>query len=139
MNIHNDIRKEVLSLLENNLEGISRYSNGVPRIADLDADLPLVAVFIDDANADQSVIGYQEWHAGLNIVSYLPFEVGEAGLDALSEKIYNLILKHAFENLSIKFARSYDYDFDTTSNVWISSAIAFDITYKFEQINNFEE
>lgn len=138
MNIHNEIRKEVIDFLTNNISEVEYFHNGIPKITDLDNELPLISVFINNAQADQNVIGYQEWEADLNIVTYAPFFQGEEFLDEISEKIYNAILPHQFNNISVKYVQGYDYEFDDQSSAWVSSLISYRINYKFEQINNFK-
>ncbi|WP_146256865.1 phage tail terminator protein [Avibacterium endocarditidis] len=48
MNIHSEIRKQVLANLQGKIEGIERFINGRPVFADVEKELPAIAVFIDE-------------------------------------------------------------------------------------------
>ncbi|SUB33572.1 Uncharacterised protein [[Pasteurella] mairii] len=60
-----------MAFLYKNLEEIHFFHNGLPKITSLEDELPLISVFINNAEADQYVIGYQEWHTDLNILTYI--------------------------------------------------------------------
>lgn len=137
MKIHNQIRKEVIDFLTEHLQEIYYFHNGLPKIIDTDNELPLVAVYLNDASGEPATIGHSEWTADLIILTYLPFYQGEEKLDEINEKINDAILFKDFKNFSLTadFNQSYDYEYDTENNVWVSSALTFRIQYKFQQLN----
>ncbi|MCT8556552.1 phage minor tail U family protein [Glaesserella parasuis] len=137
MKIHNQIRKEVIDFLTEHLQEIYYFHNGLPKIIDTDNGLPLVAVYLNNASGEPVTIGHSEWTADLIILTYLPFYQGEEKLDEINEKINDAILFKDFENFSLTadFNQSYDYEYDTENNVWVSSALTFRIQYKFQQLN----
>ena len=122
MKIHNQIRKEVINFLTEHLQEIYYFHNGLPKIIDTDNELPLVAVYLNDASAEPVTIGHSEWAADLIILTYLPFYQGEEKLDEINEKINDAILFKDFKNFSLTadFNQSYDYEYDTENNVWIN-------------------
>ncbi|QIM64287.1 phage tail terminator protein [Frederiksenia canicola] len=141
MNIHNRIRQEVVELLANAIEDVGYFHNGLPKIDDVENGLPLIAVYLNSAEADPIAIGSIEWQANLSILTYIPFNEGEARLDEISEKINNIILGHSFKHFSIRsdFHQAYEYEYDTENNVWVGSAIDYRIRYELTNMYNFKE
>lgn len=140
MIIHNKIRHEVINFLAERLNEVDYFHNGLPKIIAGMDELPMVAVYLNNAEGQPVTIGNIEWEADLMILTYLPFKEGEAVLDEINEKINNAMLFHTFEHFSLTadFQQSYDYEHDTELNAWVSSALSFRIHYQFQQINNFE-
>ena len=141
MIIHNKIRNEIVQLLANKIEDIGYFHNGLPKIDDVENGLPLIAVYLNSAEADPITIGHIEWQANVSILVYLPFGEGEQRLDEISEKINKAMLSSTFEHFSIRsdFHQSYDYEYDTENNVWVSSAIDYRIRYEVTNLYNFQE
>lgn len=139
MLIHNSIRNEVIAFLTNHLSEVNHFYNGLPKIESVENGLPLIAVYLNNANADPVTIGHIEWEADLLILTYIPFYQGEELLDEISEKINNAMLSNTFNHFSIRndFQQSYDYEYDTENNVWVSSAISYRIKYQFTELCNF--
>lgn len=74
MRFHNAIRKEVLDYLAEKMLNIKNFYNGIPNILDIKNELPLVCVHLDDAQAEQHVLGGQQWEADLQIFIVVPLE-----------------------------------------------------------------
>ncbi|MCK3656562.1 hypothetical protein A4G19_12670 [Pasteurellaceae bacterium Macca] len=49
MLIHNSIRNEVIERLAENMPDVKHYHNGLPRIYQGDSVLPMIAVYLNDA------------------------------------------------------------------------------------------
>lgn len=97
-------------------------------------------IYLNDAEGQPVTIGNIEWEADLVILTYLPFHQGEAVLDELNEKINQAILFHDFDNFSLTadFNQSYDYEYDTENNAWVSSALTYRVRYQFQILNHKE-
>lgn len=140
MLIHNQIRQEVINFLSGEIEEVTYFHNGLPKILNLDDELPMIAVYLNGAEGQPVTIGNIEWEADLVILTYLPFHQGEAVLDELNEKINQAILFHDFDNFSLTadFNQSYDYEYDTENNAWVSSALTYRVRYQFQTLNHKE-
>lgn len=136
MRIHNQIRKEVLDYLVANMKGIKSFYNGIPKITNVKAELPLICVTLENAQAEQHVVGGQEWEADLNIMILAPFGGSEPVLDELAEEVYQLLKIQSFKSISMKYAQGYDYEYDDERE-WVNGVISFHIHYNFEWINGF--
>ncbi|MCK3656092.1 hypothetical protein A4G19_10115 [Pasteurellaceae bacterium Macca] len=79
MLIHNSIRNEVIERLAENMPDVKHYHNGLPRIYQGDSVLPMIAVYLNDAEGRPVRFGDGgiDWFAELNILTCF-FREGEA-------------------------------------------------------------
>lgn len=139
MIVHNKIRQEVIDFLAEKIQEVTYFHNGLPKILNLDDELPMIAVYLNNAEGNPVTIGHIEWEAELMVLTYLPFNQGEAVLDEINEKINHAILSHDFSNFSLTadFNQTYDYEYDTENNAWVSAALSYRIQYQYQPMNPF--
>lgn len=128
-----------MKLLADTIQNVGYFHNGLPKIDDVENGLPLISVYLNNAAAEPVTIGHIEWEADLLILTYIPFHQGEEVLDEISEQINKTMLSNSFQHFSIRhnFQQSYDYEYDTENNVWVSAAISYRINYQFTELYHF--
>lgn len=133
MKIHNEIRKEVISVLSDNLPGFN-YHNGIPKITNTEEELPLVSVMLNNIEAEPVTIGHIEYGGVLSLVIFIPFFEGEENLDEIAEQISETLKHYPFENFEFEdgYNQRYEYEFDQENRAWISAMIDYKIRYGFE-------
>ena len=135
MRFHNAIRKEVLDYLAEKMPNIKNFYNGIPNILDIKNELPLVCVHLDDAQAEQHVLGGQQWEADLQIFIVVPFGESEPRLDEFASEIHEAMRFKDFQTIEQKYEQSYSYDYDEDKE-WVSAVLSFKIIYNSEWINS---
>lgn len=133
MKIHNEIRKEVISVLSGNLPRFN-YHNGIPKITNTDEELPLISVMLNSIEAEPVAIGHIEYSGVLSLVIFIPFFEGEEKLDEIAEEISETLKHYPFENFEFEdgYNQRYEYEFDQENRAWISAMIDYKIRYGFE-------
>ncbi|QGM80720.1 phage tail terminator protein [Otariodibacter oris] len=124
-----NIRKEVISLLRENINGSFRFYSGRPIFRDVNAELPTIAVYIDEAEYSESTICLNECDASLCIGIYLPMTSSEENLDLVAENIAAIFRKVNLSSVDDCQIRRYAYEYDPEENKWINSTLYFDINY----------
>lgn len=130
MLIHEDIRKEVISLIQENLPDIQIY-NGRTYFTDVETQLPAITVSMDNAECKCIALGgWMEWEADLYVSLFIPMRAREVTVDALAENIAALIFTHTYQHISrIKPEYEYQYDYDDNEFIWTSATLTFHIEY----------
>ncbi|NBB67554.1 phage tail terminator protein [Mannheimia haemolytica] len=134
MKIHNEIRKEVISVLSGKYSGFNYY-NGIPKIKSTDEELPLISVMLNNIEADPVTIGHIEYNGVLSLVIFIPFFDGEEYLDEIAEQISNTLKHYSFKNFEFEdgYNQRYEYEFDQENRAWVSAMIDYKIRYGFER------
>ncbi|WP_165772795.1 phage tail terminator protein [Caviibacterium pharyngocola] len=130
MLIHNEVRKEILSLLSRNVEGVEHFFNGRAFFSNIAEQVPAIVVFLDDLNCDAVALGTTEWTGDLNIGIYLPIYEGEEKLDQIAEQIDSLIKFTGYQHIRLVTPnRQYNYEYDSEGAIWVASMLTYSICY----------
>jgi len=134
MLIHNEIRKEVITLLRDNFPDIPYFYNGRANFINVEDSLPAVSVALDNAECQCVALGgIMEWEADLIISFFIPLKEKEEKLDTLSENITKLIFKNSYRNIGrVKPEFQYQYDYDEQQFIWTAATLTFHIEYARE-------
>ncbi|HDR0748067.1 TPA: phage tail protein [Pasteurella multocida] len=134
MLIHNQIRKEVIALIEERLPEVKGLHNGRVFFTDPKMQLPALSVYIEGAECEPVSIGHTHWESRLVIAIYIPFYSSEEKLDLLIEKIHNIISKHTYKNIDqVSPGYSFEYEYDFDNHVWLSGTLTYSIKYDFKE------
>lgn len=130
MNIHSEIRKQVLSNLQGKIQGIERFINGRPVFADVEKELPAIAVFIDEVILEEATMCGNQGDGILTVGIYLPFYMTEEALDAVAELVSNMLADAEFPALDTFRLAKFSYSYDEAQAAWISANLHYEIQYQ---------
>lgn len=112
------IRNDIFNKMNGAIDGVQTYHNGRPLVLD-DTQLPVLAVYLDDLQTGDDNLGGSYWNAKLNITAYVPGNIGDSGLDDLSEQIIsymdNIETDSHLEELQLD---NLTYQHDENGFVW---------------------
>ncbi|MGR6981275.1 phage tail terminator protein [Testudinibacter sp. P27/CKL/0425] len=137
MNIHKIVRKEIVELLSNNVEGVKHFYNGNAFFSDIQDQLPAVSVSIPQSVCEGVGFSATEWSGTLEITIFMPLFEDEDRLDDLAEQI-NKLIRVGYGYKSIRQFRpgvEYGYTFDTEQHLWKSATLSYSIDYGQEIFN----
>ncbi|MCK3656787.1 phage tail protein [Pasteurellaceae bacterium Macca] len=125
----NAIREEVISVLNNRLEGIKYIHNGRATFTDTSEQLPAIAVYIDDAEFSPETVCHSDCLADLKIGIYLPLEASEAELDEVAKAIGMLIGTAQLNTVDECELSKYSYDYDPNDSAWVTATLNYRISF----------
>lgn len=129
MQIHNQIRQEIIERIQNNLPNAPRIYNGRAFFTNIREELPAICVYLDNAERSSKTLGDHEWTADLHIALFMPFSAGEPQLDQLAEQVDQLITFSGYENIEYVRGSAYGYDRDDDGFGWMSATLIYEIDY----------
>lgn len=123
------IRQEVIELLKGNITGIENFHNGRAVFTDVDAELPAIAVFIDEAEYRPVTACGNECDAIVKVEIYLPLFSTESDLDMFAESIAKVMEQAEFKSMDGCLLHRYTYDYDANESAWKLSTLHFLVNY----------
>lgn len=130
MNIHSEIRKQVLANLQGNIEGIERFINGRPVFADIEKELPAIAVFIDEVTLEEMTMCGNQGDGVLTVGIYLPFYMTEDALDEVAEIVTDMLASADIPVLETFRLAKFSYSYDEAQAAWISANLHYEFQYQ---------
>ncbi|GAB1670669.1 phage tail terminator protein [Mannheimia haemolytica] len=124
-----EIRQEVIDLLQGNIQGIQHFHNGRAVFTDVENELPAIAVFIDEAEYSQLTLCDGECNAYLKIGIYLPMFSTENDLDLVAQKISDVMNEATFRSMDECVLAKYSYDYDANESAWKTATLHYNINY----------
>lgn len=129
MILNEEIRQEVISLLQGKIKGVGIFHNGRATFNDVETELPAVAVFIDEAEYQDATICDQDCTAYLKVGIYLPLFSTENELDVIANQIANILKTADLKTVDECVLKKYSYDYDATESAWKNATLNFTISY----------
>lgn len=130
MNIHSEIRKQVLANLQGKIEGIERFINGRPVFADVEKELPAIAVFIDEVMLEEMTMCGNQGDGVLTVGIYLPFYMTEDALDEVAEIVTDMLAGADISVLETFRLAKFSYSYDENQAAWISANLHYEFQYQ---------
>lgn len=130
MQIHAQIREQVIELLQSQITSVKHFYSGRPIFVDIDQQKTAIAVFIEDAECEEITVCNRKWGAALNVAIYFKTNQGEDELDVIAEQV-----KNAFDDTSLSLLdtcslMSYDIEQDQTNRTWFIATVRYQINYE---------
>ena len=130
MQIHAQIREQVIELLQSQITSVKHFYSGRPIFVDIDQQKTAISVFIEDAECEEITVFNRKWGAALNVAIYLKTNQGEDELDVIAEQV-----KNAFDDTSLSLLdtcslMSYDIEQDQTNRTWFIATVRYQINYE---------
>lgn len=130
MQIHKQIRQQVMALLQDKIKNVEHFYSGRPLFVDIDQQKVAIAVFIEDAECEAITTCNRQWNAALNVAVYLKTNQGEDELDALAEQIKVALDDDTPDLLDTLSLMSYDIEQDQTNRTWFIATVRYQINYE---------
>ena len=130
MQIHTQIREQVIELLQSQITSVKHFYSGRPIFVDIDQQKTAISVFIEDAECEEITVCNRKWDAALNVAIYLKTNQGEDELDSFAEQIKVAMDNTVYDSLDSISLMSYDIEQDQTNRTWFIGTIRYQITYE---------
>lgn len=130
MQIHTQIRTEVLEKLQEHISDVEHFYNGSPSFINIDEEQQAIAVFIDDAFLQDTTACDDQWQAKLNVAIYIKsIEHGENELDEIAQQVADCLENAEFKFIDDLTLTGYNYEQDQQQRTWYIANVQFDIEY----------
>lgn len=130
MQIHTQIREQVIELLQSQIASVKHFYSGRPIFVDIDQQKTAISVFIEDAECEEITVCNRKWGAALNVAIYLKTNQGEDELDVIAEQVKNAFDDAPLSLLDTCSLMSYDIEQDQTNRTWFIATVRYQINYE---------
>lgn len=130
MQIHAQIREQVIELLQSQITSVKHFYSGRPIFVDIDQQKTAISVFIEDAECEEITVCNRKWGAALNVAIYLKTNQGEDELDVIAEQVKNAFDDTPLSLLDTCSLMSYDIEQDQTNRTWFIATVRYQINYE---------